>query len=202
MVRIYLITDRHVIRDLPGAVAAALSVLPIGTAAVQLREKDLPPDELVQLARVLQPLCRSAKAPLLVNSNLEVVKEIRADGVHLPAGGMSIAEARSAVGPGALIGQSCHAREEVARAGEEGADFVVFGPVWDTEGKKGQGMTALHLAAKGAPIPVFAIGGVTPARARRAINAGASGVACIRSVLGTSDPASAALAMWQAVSSK
>lgn len=202
MVRIYLITDRHVIRDLPGAVAAALSVLPIGTAAVQLREKDLPREELVRLARVLHPLCHSAKAPLLINTHVEVVKEVRADGVHLPAGGMSIADARRALGPGALIGQSCHTRKEVACAGEEGADFVVFGPVWDTEGKKGQGMTALHLAAKTSPLPVFAVGGVTPARARRAINAGAHGVACIRSVLGAADPASAALEMWEAVSSK
>jgi len=200
VVRIYLITDRNVVPDVAGAVAAALSVLPIGTAAVQLREKDLPTGELLRLARILLPLCRSAKAPLLVNTDIEVVKEVRADGVHLPAGGMSVADARRALGPGALIGQSCHARNEVARAREEGADFAIFGPVWDTDGKKGQGMTALHLATKAAPIPVFAVGGVTPARARRAINAGAHGVACIHSVLGAPDPASAALEMWQAVS--
>ena len=115
MVRIYLITDRHVIPDLPGAVAAALSVLPIGAAAVQLREKTLPTDELLRLARLLLPLCRSAKAPLLVNTNVEVVKAARADGLHLPAGGMSIAQARRELGPGALIGQSCHTRTEVTR---------------------------------------------------------------------------------------
>lgn len=199
MVHVYLITDRHRIPDLAGTVAAALSVLPIGTAAVQLREKDLPTAELIRLARILQPLCRSMKAPLLVNTDVEVVKEVRADGLHLPAGGMTVADARRALGPGALIGQSCHSRKEVVRAGADGADFAVFGPVWDTEGKKGQGMTALHLAAKAASLPVFAVGGVTPARARRAINAGAHGVACIRSVLGAADPASAALEMWQAV---
>ncbi|HWE26141.1 MAG TPA: thiamine phosphate synthase [Myxococcales bacterium] len=200
MVRIYLITDRHVIRDPAGAVASALSVLPIGTAAVQLREKDLPRDELLRLARTLLPLCRSAKAPLLVNTDIEVVQAVRADGVHLPAGGISVAQARRALGPGALIGQSCHTRAEVAQAKEDGADFAVFGPVWDTEEKKGQGMTALHLAAKAAPIPVFAVGGVTPPRAKRALAAGAHGVACIRSVLGAPDPASAALEMWRAVS--
>ena len=188
------------ISDLPGAVAAALSVLPIGTAAVQLREKGVGTPELERLARMLLPLCRSAKAPLLVNTDVEVVKAVRADGVHLSAGGMSVGEARRALGPGALIGQSCHTRKEVAQAREEGADFALFGPVWDTEGKKGQGMTALHLAAKDAALPVFAVGGVTPARARRAINAGAHGIACIRSVLGAPDPASAALEMWQAVS--
>jgi thiamine-phosphate pyrophosphorylase len=200
VVRIYLITDRHAIPDLPGAVAAALSVLPIGAAAVQLREKDLDSDELLRMARVLLPLCRSAKAPLLVNTNVEAVKAARADGVHLPAEGRSVAEARRELGPGALIGQSCHTRKEIVRAGEEGADFAVFGPVWESGDKKGQGMTALHLAAKGSSIPVFAVGGVTPARAKRAINAGAHGVACIRGVLGAENPATAALEMWKAIS--
>lgn len=199
MVRLYLITDRHAIHDLPSAVAAALSVLPIGSAAVQLREKDLPTSELLELARALLPLCRSAKAPLLVNGDVEVVKAVRADGVHLPAEAGPIDRVRRELGPGALIGQSCHSKEEVARAASGGADFAVFGPVWDAPGKKGQGMTALHEAAVASPISVFAIGGVTPARARRAVNAGAYGVACIRAVLGAPNPATAALAMWKAV---
>ncbi len=200
MVRIYLVTDRRAISDLPGAVAAALSVLPIGTAAVQLREKDLSPAELLELARTLLPLCRSAKAPLLVNSRLEVVKAARADGVHLPADGPPAGDARRHLGPGALIGRSCHSKEEVARAAQEGADFAVFGPVWETPGKKAQGMTALHEATQAASLPVFAIGGVTPARAKRALNAGAYGVACIRSILGAENPAAAALEMWKAIS--
>ena len=200
MVRIYLVTDRSAISDLPGALAAALSVLPIGTAAVQLREKDLSPAELLELARTLLPLCRSAKAPFLVNTRLEVVKAARADGVHLPADGPAIAEARRQLGPGALIGRSCHSPAEVASAARDGADFAVFGPVWETPGKKPQGMTALHEATKAASLPVFAIGGVTPPRAKRAVNAGAHGVACIRSILGAPNPAAAALEMWKAIS--
>ena len=200
MVRIYLITGRRAIADLPAALASALSVLPIGTAAVQLREKDLEPAELLQLARLLLPLCKSANAPLLVNTRLEVVKAAHADGVHLPAGGPAVAEARRQLGPGALIGQSCHSAEEVARAAQDGADFAVFGPVWQTPGKKAQGMTALHEATKASSLPVFAIGGVTPPRAKRAVNAGAHGVACIRAILGAANPATAALEMWNAIS--
>ena len=200
MVRIYLVTDRGAMPDLPGALAAALSVLPIGTAAVQLREKDLPPAALLELARALLPLCRSAKAPLLINTRLEVVKAARADGVHLPADGPRIADARRQLGPGALIGRSCHSSAEVALAARDGADFAVFGPVWETPGKKPQGMTALHEATKAASLPVYAIGGVTPPRAKRAVSAGAYGVACIRSILGAPNPASAALEMWKAIS--
>ncbi|HKB75996.1 MAG TPA: thiamine phosphate synthase [Myxococcales bacterium] len=200
MVRIYLVTDRGAMPDLPGALAAALSVLPIGTAAVQLREKDLAPAALLELARALLPLCRSAKAPLLINTRLEVVKAARADGVHLPAGGPPIADARRQLGPGALIGRSCHSSAEVALAARDGADFAVFGPVWETPGKKPQGMTALHEATKAASLPVYAIGGVTPPRAKRAVSAGAYGVACIRSILGAPNPAAAALEMWKAIS--
>ena len=200
MVRIYLVTDRQAISDLPGALAAALSALPIGSAAVQLREKDLSPAELLELARTLLPLCRSAKAPFLVNSRLEVVKAARADGVHLPADGPRVADARRTLGPGALIGRSCHSPAEVASAARDGADFAVFGPVWQTPGKTPQGMTALHEATKAATLPVFAIGGVTPPRAKRAVNAGAHGVACIRSILGAANPAIAAQEMWTAIS--
>ena len=199
MVRIYLVTDRQAISDLPGALAAALSALPIGSAAVQLREKDLSPAELLELARTLLPLCRSAKAPFLVNSRLEVVKAARADGVHLPADGPRVADARRTLGPGALIGRSCHSPAEVASAARDGADFAVFGPVWQTPGKTPQGMTALHEATKAAALPVFAIGGVTPPRAKRAVNAGAHGVACIRSILGAANPAIAAQEMWTAI---
>jgi thiamine-phosphate pyrophosphorylase len=135
----------------------------------------------------------------LVNSRLEVVKAARADGVHLPADGPRVGDARRHLGPGALIGRSCHTKEEVATAAQEGADFAVFGPVWETPGKKPTGMTALHEATKMASLPIFAIGGVTPARAKRALNAGAYGVACIRSILGSENPSAAALEMWQAI---
>ena len=199
MVRIYLITDRRVCEDLPSAVAAALSVLPIGSAAVQLREKDLGDAELLELAEKLSPLCRSAKAPMLINGRVDIAKAARADGVQLPAGGTSLPEARKQLGPGAVIGQSCHTLEEVLAASTGGADFALFGPVWETPGKKAQGMTALVEAVRATALPVFAVGGVTPQRARRAISAGAHGVACIRAVLGSPNPAAAALDMWKAV---
>jgi thiamine-phosphate pyrophosphorylase len=199
VVRIYLITDRRACPDLPSAVAAALSVLPIGTAAVQLREKDLPGGELLELARRLLPVCRSAKAPMLVNERVDVAKAARADGVHLPARGLPLREVREMLGPGALIGQSCHEPAEVARAAAGGADLALFGPIWATPGKDPQGVERLREAAKGAKLPVFAVGGVTARNAKLALRAGAHGVACIRAVLGAKNPATAALALWKAL---
>jgi thiamine-phosphate pyrophosphorylase len=199
VVRLVLVTDRRAVRDLPAALSAALSGIPPGGAAVQLREKDLSAAALLELARELLPLCRAAGAPLMVNDRVDVVLVAHADGVHLPADGLGVAEARRLLGPGGLIGLSCHSPGEVAAAHAAGADLVFFGPVWETPGKTAQGTRALGEAVRAAGIPVFAIGGATPETARRARQAGAHGVACIRSVIGAEDPARAAAAMWRAL---
>src|SRR5207237_707441 len=119
------------------------------------------------------------------SSPLAVAIAAGADGLHLPARGLSSADAR-ALGIG-LVGVSAHSAEDVARASREGADFAVFAPVYDTPGKSGRGEAALASACRAAPIPVLALGGVDETNARRCIEAGALGVACIRSVLGAAD---------------
>jgi thiamine-phosphate pyrophosphorylase len=129
VIRLYLVTDRRMVSDLAGAVRAALSGVPPGCAAVQLREKDLPGARLLELARKLLPICRAASAPLLVNDRADVARAAGADGVHLPARGLPVSQARDLLGPRALIGASCHAAGEVVAAHHAGADFALFGPV-------------------------------------------------------------------------
>jgi thiamine-phosphate pyrophosphorylase len=192
VIRLYLVTDRRLVSHLPSAVRAALSGIPPGTAAVQLREKDLPAARLLELARELVPICNAASAPLLVNDRADVALAAGADGVHLPSGGLPVAQARSLLGRGKLVGVSCHAPAEIAEAHAAGADFAIFGPVWDSPGKIAQGLAALKEAVRASPLPVLAIGGVTAETASLARDAGAAGVACIRAVLGTADPAAAA----------
>jgi thiamine-phosphate pyrophosphorylase len=199
--RVVLVTDRRAVADLDSALNDALSALPPGAAAVQLREKDLPGRELLAVAARLLPICRARGAPLLVNDRADVALAAGAAGVHLPSAGLPIAAARRLLGTGALIGISCHSAIEVESAHSSGADFAFFGPVWDTPGKSGQGEEALSAAVGAARIPVFAIGGVTAATAARARRAGAHGVACIRSVLGAADPARAAAQLWEALGS-
>jgi thiamine-phosphate pyrophosphorylase len=192
VIRLYLVTDRRLVSHLPSAVRAALSGIPPGTAAVQLREKDLPAARLLELARELLPVCKAASAPLLVNDRADVALAAGADGVHLPSQGLPVAPARSLLGAAKLVGVSCHTTSEVAGAHAAGADFALFGPVWDSPGKIAQGLSALKGAVRASPLPVLAIGGVTPETARLAMEAGAAGVACIRAVLGALDPAAAA----------
>ena len=193
MLRIYLITPEE--KDPLAAVEAALSVLPRGAAGVQLRQPSTPARLLLDRARALRAICTKFAAPLLINDRADIAVAAGADGVHLPARGLPPGEARKLVG---LVGASCHSAAEVAAASE--ADFLVFGPVFDTPGKgPAVGLQALQAAARATSKPVFALGGVDATNASRCIDAGARGVACIRSVLGAKDPAAAAVALWKAL---
>jgi thiamine-phosphate pyrophosphorylase len=197
---VYLITDRRATagRPLAAVVAAALrgaarfrrpdGRLPL---ALSLREKDLTGGELVALARELGGLTGAAGADLYINGRFDVALAAGAQGVHLPAGGPSPAEVRAAA-PALRIGVSTHTTEEVQAAARAGADFVVFGPVFATPSKRDllatRGLPGLAAAAASAPVPVLALGGITPVSAAVCRNAGARGLACIRAIMSAADP--------------
>jgi thiamine-phosphate pyrophosphorylase len=153
--------------------------LQAGNGAFQLREKDLGDRALYELAvrarRALPP-----PVQVLVNGRLDLGLAAGADGVHLPADGVPIAPLRRRFGPGVLIGRSTHRVEEVARARAEGADYVLFGPVYETPGKGAPvGLGELARAAA-VGLPVYALGGVTLERFRELAETGAAGIAAIR----------------------
>ena len=192
--RVYLVSDRRLAPDLPAAARAALAGLPPRTAAVQLREKDLPARDLLDLARALRRVCAGAGQALLVNDRIDVALAAGADGVHLPAAGIPPAEARRLLGAERLVGVSCHGAEEVARALREGADFATFGPVFETPSKRAWGpplgLERLRQAAA-MGLPLVGLGGIDAARAAEVRAAGAAGVGVIRAWLETDDPAAA-----------
>src|SRR3989442_432382 len=138
---------------------------------------------------------------LLVNTAIAGAKDpvgiARAIKPATEAGRLPVADAR-ALGL-RVVGISAHSAQDVAGASREGADFAVFAPVYDTPGKTAQGEAALARACRAAPIPVLALGGVNESNAFRCLEAGARGVACIRSVLGAADPADAAIRLWKAM---
>ena len=184
-------TDRHATtgRDLIAVVRAALDA---GLPAVQLRDKDLPGRPLLVLAEQLRSETARTGALLFVNDRIDVALAAGADGVHLGGGSLPAEVARGLLGSAALIGVSTHVPGEASA----GADFVFFGPVWETPSKSGtQGETRLAEAVRQATVPVLAIGGVTPARVAAARAAGAAGVAVIRAILSAADPATATRAL-------
>ncbi|MDE2847964.1 MAG: thiamine phosphate synthase [Gemmatimonadota bacterium] len=188
--RFYLIGDRT--RCAGRSLASALvQACRAGVRAVQIREKDLKTPDLLALTREVKAELGSLRPVLMVNGNLEVAAACGAQGVHLPESGVPVREAREALSPGTLIGRSTHGTESARAAEAEGADFVTFGPVYDTPSKARygppMGLRALAEAAGSVTIPVFALGGVTPGRTRACLEAGAYGVAAISAVLSQPD---------------
>jgi thiamine-phosphate pyrophosphorylase len=192
------VTDRRATagRPLLGVVEACLGA---GLRAVQLREKDLPARDLFHLATDLRALTARHRARLFVNDRVDVALAVGADGVHLPGAGLPPAAARALVGPERLVGVSTHSAEEAEAAAPEGADLVVFGPIYDTPSKRPfgapRGLAELTAACRKTRLPVIAIGGVTAARVPELREAGAAGVAVIRALLEAQDPAAATKAL-------
>jgi len=155
---------------------------------IQIREKDLPARELLALIRSVQALPNPRGVKILVNTRVDVALAAAADGAHLPASSPAPAQWRAIVPPGFLLGVSCHSVEEVRSAEAGGADYVVFGPVFEpisktasleSLGLKSRGLQELARAADAVKIPVLALGGVTQSNLAACVAAGAAGVAGI-----------------------
>jgi thiamine-phosphate pyrophosphorylase len=192
---LYVISDRRLVTSLPEVFGDIAAAAPPGAVAFQLREKDLPARELAALARAVISRTRAYGARVLVNDRLDVARAVGADGVHLAATSMPPEEARGSIG---LIGLSCHSPAELYAA----ADFAVLGPIYETPSKAAYGAPLGEGAverARGAPLPLYAIGGVDEARTPGLVAKGAAGVAVISAVLSAKDPARAALALIEAV---
>jgi thiamine-phosphate pyrophosphorylase len=191
---LYVVTDRQLTggRPLSRVVEAALRG---GARAVQLREKDLPPRELYPLALEMRQLTQAYGARLLINDRIDVALAVNADGVHLTTTSLLASIARQVLGPGRLIGVSTHTRAEAQAAVEEGADFVVFGPVFFTPSKApyGQpvGLDALRAVRAVVKSPILAIGGIKPANLDQVLAAGADGIAVISAIISADDPTAA-----------
>ncbi len=150
-----------------------------GVDGVQLREKELDDLALFELARAARRMLPAATR-LVVNGRADVALAAGADGVHLPADGVPVAPVRRRFGADLLVGRSTHRQEEIDAARDAGADYVFFGPVFETPGKgPAAGLAALERAA-GRGLAVYAIGGVTIERLPEIAAAGAVGVAAIR----------------------
>jgi len=161
-----------------------------GVEYIQLREKDLEARALEELALKAVAALGGSRTKLLINSRTDVALACGAHGVHLPANDFVASEARSifarAGKSGAAIGVSTHSASEVALAEAHGANFAVFGPVFEKNGSpNSEGLDQLRrichrTEAAEPPMPVWALGGITLENARQCAEAGAAGIAAIR----------------------
>ena len=196
--RLVIVTDRRLVADTADLCARLDAMLGAAPALVQVREKDLGGRALLGLVEAVLSVARPRGAPVLVNDRLDVALAARADGVHLPEDGIGIADARraaAAVDRTILVGCSRHDAAGVRRAAQDGADLVLYGPVFATPGKGAPiGVAALREVA-GTP-GLCAIGGIDDAaRAAEVRAAGVPAVAAIRALWTAADPAAAARAL-------
>jgi thiamine-phosphate pyrophosphorylase len=152
---------------------------------VQLREKELTGRVLFELASAAARLARGSETCVLVNDRADVARAAGCDGVHLTTTSLEASAVRRAFGEEFLIGVSAHTVEEARAARMGGADFAVFGPVFDTPSKRAYGPPAgLKALTKAAleltPFPLVALGGVGEDEVEKVLRAGAAGVAGIR----------------------
>jgi thiamine-phosphate pyrophosphorylase len=192
--RLLLVTDRHQTQERSLLTVLSLAI-ESGAPAIQLRERDLPTSELLSLTREIHAITAPRAVPLIMNDRVDLVVALDLDGVHLRANSLPIPAARQLVGAERFVGISTHSAEEVRNANQDGADYVVFGPIFDTPSKRSfgspLGLEALAEVCRLSRIPVFAIGGITNARIPDARRAGAHGVAVLGAILTRADVAAA-----------
>jgi thiamine-phosphate pyrophosphorylase len=188
---LYLVTDRGATRrPLADVVEECLAA---GLRAVQLREKELEVRDLWRLATDLRESTRRHGARLVVNDRADVAMSVGADGVQRTYTSLPTEALRRVVPRDFLIGASVHSLDQARQAECEGADFIVFGPIYDTPSKRQygapQGLAALEQVGAAISRPVIGVGGITPERVAEVRRAGAAGVAVISAILSAERPA-------------
>lgn len=192
--RLIVITDRGLARprSVLEVVALALSG---GAGAVQLRNKGDSPRELAELGHALRGPTRDAGALLFVNDRLDLALVVGADGVHLGPHDLPVRAVRAAAPRGFLIGRSADDPEVAMDAVADGADYIGCGAVYATSTKPDAGdvigLAGLRQVVEAVPVPVVAIGGITPERVGAVAATGAAGVAVVGAVMAAADPAAA-----------
>ena len=187
--RLYLVVDAAAEHMLPAALRG-------GVDMVQLRDKDLDDDSLLEVAARFRAACREHNVLFWLNDRPDLALGARADGVHVGQDDMPPGEVREEVGEQLLIGLSSHSPEQFDAALSSEADQLSVGPVWETPTKPGRPAAGLdyvrHAAAHAGEQPWFAIGGIDETNVGEVVAAGARRVVVVRAIRDAADPEGAA----------
>ncbi len=184
--RLYLVTSPS--PDLLARVEAALAG---GLTLVQYRDKQTNDLDRLVMAQQMCQLCHHYGALFILNDRVDLALAVDADGVHLGQQDVSVALARRLLGSQRIVGRSTTNPAEMARAIQEGADYIGVGPVYETPTKAGKaaaGLEYVQHAAKHATIPWFAIGGIDSSNIHDVLKAGAPAVAIVRAIMESENP--------------
>ena len=157
-----------------------------GADTVQFRQKISTTRELIETARAVQSVCAARQVPLIVNDRADIALAVDSAGVHFGQDDLPVAIGRRILPPDMVIGASARTEEKILEAISEGANYIGFGPIYQTSSKPDaetpKGLVGLHRMCEIARCPVIAIGGITADTVYDVIRAGAHGVAVISAV--------------------
>ena len=202
--RLHVVTNDQVLAR-PDFATSALEVceaLETREVALHIRGPHTSGRTLTRLARILREPAAACGVTLLVNDRLDVALAVEASGVHLGSRSIPPTEARRLLGGGRLLGVSVHSESEAVEATRSGADYLFFGPLFETPSHPGaasSGAEVVDRVLSRVDLPVVGIGGVTPQRAATVIASGAHGVAAIRGIWDTPSPREAVQVYLDAV---
>ncbi len=184
--RLYLVTA-----PAPDLLARIKGALAGGLKLVQYRDKQTNDVERLEIAHQLCQLCHEYGALFILNDRVDLALAVNADGVHLGQQDISVALARQILGAQKIVGKSTTNPEEMAKALQEGADYIGVGPVYETPTKAGKaaaGLEYVRHAAKHATVPWFAIGGIDSSNIDDVLDAGAPAIAIVRAIMNAENP--------------
>jgi len=186
--RLCYITDRRDLEPRP-LLPRILTAVEAGVDIVQIREKDLPTRELLELVGAAVAAAAGTGVKVVVNDRLDIALAVGAHGVHLgvrsipPEAARAAADRLSLPGP-FLVGVSCHSLEQALAAEIAGADYILLGPLFATPSKLAYGpplgLEKLRDVTARVKVPVFALGGIGVEQVKSCLAAGAAGIAGIR----------------------
>lgn len=163
-----------------------------GVTSVQLREKHLSYNEILEFGKKLKAILKSFEIPLIVNDSLELVLALDADGLHLGQSDGNVWHARKVLGESKIIGLTIDNLEQLQDANARLLDYIGIGAIYPTKSKANVntiwGIEALKKAVAMFKHTVIAIGGINESNAAEVIKAGAHGIAAIAAFHDAKDP--------------
>jgi len=176
--------------DNSDAVLVAEAMIKGGVDLIQLRGKERPIEELVDLAAALHELTARSSTPLIVNDHAEIAVKVPVEGVHVGQDDDAVAAVRRRVDREILVGKSTHSIDQALAGQREGADYLGFGPIFATPTKPDYqpiGLKEIKGVHRDVVLPIFCIGGIKIDNLERVITAGARRVAIVSGLLKAAD---------------
>lgn len=190
---VYAITDRHWTGE-KTLEQQVDEVLKNGATFLQIREKNMPHDELVKEAVLIKEIAKKYNVPVVIDDDIYAVIESGVDGVHIGQKDMDYIEARKLLGDDKIIGMTAPSVELAKKAEKLGADYIGAGAVFNTSTKKDTKpleLSTLKEICSSISIPVVAIGGIDHSNVRKLNGTDIDGVAVISALFGADDPGEA-----------